>query len=225
MALSGASAQAQVDACGKAGVALDHVIWAVSDLDDFVQRFEKITTVRPTYGGEHTNGITANYLLSLGPCTYLEIVGPKPGIMPQDLGESAAMYAREHLAGFALNASLENLPDSLPDNMNGITLGPLKTGGRTKPDGSKLAWQTAALTDFNFGEGTFQFVINWLSEPHPAATAQPGISLVALTIAHPDAPKLKRVVEDNGLPIVLQPAGKPGMWLTLKTPKGTVILK
>jgi hypothetical protein len=221
----GAPVRAQSDACGSAGVVLDHVIWAVPDLENYVDRFEAITSIRPSYGGEHTNGVTANYLLSLGPCTYLEILGLKSGITPDNLGDMASMYAHEHVAGFALSTNLKNVPDSMPDSMKGITLGPLSKGGRTKPDGSKLAWQTAFLSDFNFGQGTFQFVIDWLSEPHPAKTAQSGISLVGLTIAHPDAPKLKTLVETNGLPIVLQPAGKSGMWLTLKGPTGTIILK
>lgn len=214
-------ASAQADACGTNGVSLDHVIWATPDLEGYVGRFEALTGIKPTYGGEHTNGVTANYLVSLGPCTYLEIVGPKPGITPEDLGDRAPTYAREHVAGFALGADLVNPPAALAE----LSLGERREGGRNKPDGSALSWVTAGLGGFNFGEDKFQFVIQWTSEPHPAATAAAGAEIMQLTIANPQATGLRELVEGNRLPIVLQPSGIPNIWLTIKTPKGSVILR
>ncbi len=214
-------AHAQSDACGTNGVSLDHVIWAVPDLAGYVERFTRLTSIEPVYGGEHTNGGTANYLVSLGPCTYLEIVGPKKGASLADLGDQANSYEREHIAGFAFSADLDAPPKMLEE----LNLGEHRTGGRVKPDGSTLSWQTASLSDLNLGEDKFQFVINWLSEPHPAATSAKGASIIQLTIAHPDSIKLRAIVEANNLPIVLQPAGKPNIWLTINTPNGSVILR
>jgi len=212
---------AQPDACGTNGVSLDHVIWAVPNLDDYVERFTKLTSIEPIYGGEHTNGVTANYLVSLGPCTYLEIVGPKKGALLADLGEQAKSYSREHMAGFAFSADL----DAPPEMLQALNLGERRTGGRVKPDGSALSWQTASLSDLNLGKDKFQFVINWLSEPHPATTSAKGASIIQLTIAHPQSVRLRGVVESNNLPIVLQPAGKPNIWLTISTPNGSVVLR
>jgi len=214
-------AHAHTDACGTNGVSLDHVIWAVPDLEDYVERFTKLTSIEPIYGGEHTNGVTANYLVSLGPCTYLEIVGPKEGALLADLGELAKSYTREHVAGFAFSANL----DAPPKILQALNLGERRTGGRVKPDGRALSWQTASLSDLNLGEGKFQFVINWLSQPHPATTSAKGASIVQLTIAHPQSVRLRGVVESNNLPIVLQPAGKPDIWLTISTPNGSVVLR
>lgn len=216
-----APVKAQNNACGAEGVSLDHIIWAVPDLENYVGRFAKLTGIDPGYGGEHTNGVTANYLVSLGPCTYLELVGPKKGANIADLGDGAKSYAREHVAGFAFSADL-NAP---PEVLKALNLGELREGGRKKPDGSMLSWQTASLSDLNFGPDKFQFVINWLSEPHPAATSAEGAAIIQLTIAHPDAVKLRDVVENNKLPMVLQPAGKPNIWLTISTPNGSVILR
>lgn len=215
------SVQAQTDACGTKGVSLDHVIWAVPDLEDYVERFEKLTSIKPVYGGEHTNGTTANYLVSLGPCTYLEIVGPQPGVTPEMLGDGAAMFAREHVAGFAFGADLDNLTEELA----GLTLGERREGGRNKPDGSALSWVTASLSDFNFGPDKFQFVINWTSEPHPATTAAEGGEIMRLTIANPQVTGLREIVENNNLPIVLQPSGVPNIWVTINTPRGSIILR
>lgn len=216
-----AQTPAQSSACGANGVSLDHVIWAVPDLEAYAERFTKLTSIKPVYGGEHTNGVTANYLVSLGPCTYLEIVGPKKGAALADLGDQAKSYTREHVAGFAFSADL-NAP---PKALRALGLGELREGGRVKPDGSQLSWQTAALSGLNFGEDKFQFVINWLSKPHPAATSARGVAIMQLTIAHPSAVKLRGLVDANKLPIVLQPAGKPNIWLTINTPNGSVILR
>lgn len=213
--------RAQADACGAEGVSLDHVIWAVPDLEDYVARFEALTSIKPKYGGEHTNGVTANYLVSLGPCTYLEIVGPKPGVTPEMLGERAKTYAREHVAGFALGADLDNPPETLGT----VALGNRSEGGRSKPDGTSLSWVTAPLIDFDFGDDKFQFVIKWTSKPHPAATAAEGAEIMHLTIADPQVTGLRTIVESNRLPIVLQPSGVPNIWLTIRTPKGSVTLR
>lgn len=212
---------AQVDACGTKGVSLDHVIWAVPDLADYVARFESISGIKPVYGGQHTNGVTENYLVSLGPCTYLEIVGPQQGVTPEMLGDRAATYAREHIAGFAFGVDMDNPPEALKT----VALGIPSEGGRTKPDGSTLAWKTAPLIDFDFGEGTFQFVIDWQSEPHPATTSAEGATIMHLTIANPGVTQLTEIVETNKLPIVLQPSGRPGMWLRIKTERGSITLK
>ncbi len=219
--LVAAPASAQTDACGTKGVSLDHVIWAVPDLEDYVVRFEALTGIKPNYGGEHTNGTTANYLVALGPCTYLEIVGPKAGITPEMMGEDAAKYAYEHVAGFAFGADIDNPTDEL----KALDLGERREGGRIKPDGTSLSWVTSGLTGVDFGKDRFQFVIKWTSEPHPATTAAAGAEIRQFTIAYPDSVKLRELVENNNLPIVLQPSGRPNMWLTINTPRGSVILR
>lgn len=212
---------ADANGCGSAGVSLDHVIWAVPDLTDYVARFEEISGIKPVYGGKHNNGVTENYLVSLGPCTYLEIVGPQEGVTPEMLGDRAATYSHEHIAGFAFGVDLDNPAESLKT----VALGNQNQGGRTKPDGSRLAWKTAPLIDFDFGDGTFQFVIDWQSEPHPATTSAEGATIMHLTIANPGVTQLTDIVESNNLPMVLQPSGRPGMWLRIMTERGSIVLK
>lgn len=215
------SVQAQSDQCGTNGVSLDHVIWAVPDLEDYVARFEKITSIKPVYGGKHTNGVTENYLVSLGECTYLEILGPQEGVTKEQLGDMASQFTREHIVGFAFGADLDNPPELLST----VTLGDRREGGRAKPDGSLLSWVTQPLPDFDFGPDRFQFVIKWTSEPHPAATSPKGAEIMRLTIANPQVTGLRELVEGNRLPIVLQPSGVPNIWLTINTPNGSMILR
>lgn len=218
------SVNASAQTCTGASIALDHIIWAVPDLEVGVQDFRDRTGIDPVYGGEHTNGVTANYLASLGPCLYLEIVGPKTGANLADLGERASGYAKPNISGFAFRYNLDATGEMAEEAL-GISLGSVNEGGRVKPDSSALAWRTAGLTDLDLGPGKFQFIINWLSEPHPATTSPEGASLVTLTLAGDGVRTLKEIVEKQHLPIVLQPAGRKGIWMVLDTPKGRVIFK
>src|SRR5947209_6676597 len=63
------------------GARIDHVILGAADLDRGVAVFERMTGVRPVYGGKHPGG-THTALVSLGGRTYLEIVAVEPGAAP-----------------------------------------------------------------------------------------------------------------------------------------------
>ncbi|WP_417455916.1 VOC family protein [Kordiimonas sp.] len=205
-------------------ITLDHVVYAVPDLAAYALRFEALTGVKPVYGGEHSNGVTANYLAQLGPCTYLEIAGPKEGVTPDMMGERAATYAHAHIAGFALGMrSADEAPALM--QAQGLELGEVREGGRQKPDGTSLSWRTVSLSGLNWGENTFQFAIEWMTEPHPAMTSPAGAGIDTLVLSGPSADALEGLVEAYGLPLELDSAAAPQLMLILNTPNGRVELR
>ncbi len=115
---------------------LDHLVIAVDDLARAIADYTRLGfTVVP--GGEHPDGATHNALVAFADGTYLELLaflapnpahrwwGRGPGlidfaVLPDD---TAAVVAEAQARGLALS-------------------GP-STGGRVRPDGVRLVWQTA----------------------------------------------------------------------------------
>lgn len=212
----------QDDSCPNEKVTLDHVIWAVPDLEKGAMFFEEQTGVKPVYGGAHSNGVTANYLVSVGPCSYLEIVGPKSGSTPGELGAGAGRYSHKNMAGFALGLADAGQASNIFEAV-GLESGAPREGSRNKPDGSLVAWKSAGLPG-SFGEHSFQFFIEWTAGEHPALTSPKGIKLKRLILMGESAPQYERLVDTYGLPITLLEKGSKNIRLELDTPNGLVVL-
>jgi hypothetical protein len=210
-------------ACPDKDISLDHVIWAVPDLAAYALKFEEMTGVKPQYGGEHTNGVTANYLVALGACTYLEIVGPKSGIDLSVFGDAAGKYRRTAIIGFAFGAqNIEGTRQVFA--AKDITTGAPREGGRNKPDGSYVGWRTINYPSLDFGSDSLVFAIEWLTQPHPATTSPKGVGIEKLSISGVSNDGLQAISQQYAMPIEFTGVGEVNFTLTLSTPKGEVVL-
>jgi len=121
-------------------LALDHIVIAVADLDKAFADYSALgfTVIR---GGEHANGITHNVLVVFQDGAYLELIGwkkPEPGNRWSDIFHS-------HGEGFVDHALL---PDDIVGIVSraqarGLDIADPIPGGRNRPDGERLEWQTA----------------------------------------------------------------------------------
>ena len=121
---------------------IDHVVLVVPDLDRAVAEHEaRGFTV--TMGGEHAGGLTHNALIGLADASYLELIAfhdvaaARGKHSWQPVAESGGGWADFALASRDLAADAAALADLLKR--------PVETGGRTRPDGVAVAWQTARL--------------------------------------------------------------------------------
>jgi Glyoxalase-like domain len=172
--------------------AIDHIVFAVHDLDRGIGDIEQRTGVRPARGGRHPSWGTRNAILSLGVGCYLEIIAPDPerptGVAPVIFGLASGGLPR--LAGWALRvADIRAVHDRALAAGTGI--GVVAPGRRERPDGTVLSWQLTEPLAIP-ADGIIPFLIDWGASPHPSANAPVGCRLVALRAVHPDAAEITR---------------------------------
>lgn len=119
--------------------ALDHIVILVSDLQDAARDYEALGfTVTP--GGEHADGASHNVLVSFADGSYLELIAFRREAPAHHWWRHA--QAGEGLIDFAL------LPGAIEADIaaakaRGLALSGPHAGGRERPDGVRLEWQTA----------------------------------------------------------------------------------
>ena len=121
-------------------LALDHIVIAVADLDKAFADYTKLG-FKVIRGGEHANGKTANVLVVFEDGAYLELIAwkqPDPGFRWSDVYHRAGEGFLDHAL----------LPDDIAAvvtgaKARGLDISSPEPGGRHRPDGERLEWQTA----------------------------------------------------------------------------------
>jgi hypothetical protein len=204
---------------------IDHLVYATPDLQLGIDAIEKQLGVKATAGGQHPGLGTRNALVALGPTSYLEIIGPDPD-QPKPSGPRrfgidglrTPRIVRWVVKTSELPAVAEKAAKA------GVTLGPLASGSRRRPDGVMLAWR---YTDpaIVVADGVIPFFIDWGTSPHPALTAAKGATLVQLRAEHPDAPRVQTMIDQLGLELRVSQAPAPSIIATIDSPRGRVELR
>ena len=204
---------------------IDHLVYATPDLQLGIDAIEKQLGVKAAAGGQHPGLGTRNALVALGPTSYLEIIGPDPE-QPKPSGSrrfgiddlKTPRIVRWVVKSSELPAVAEKAAKS------GVTLGPIASGSRRRPDGVVLAWR---YTDpaVVVADGLVPFFIDWGSSPHPALTAAKGATLTQLRAEHPDAARVQKMLDALGLNLKVSQASAPAIVATIDSPRGRVELR
>ena len=118
--------------------AIDHVVILVNDLAATVADYTALGfTVTP--GGEHTGGATHNALVVFADDTYLELIAFKRPAPEHHWYRHSALG--EGLIDFALLPTMIEA-DLAAARERGLTIEGPFPGGRLRPDGQQVAWQT-----------------------------------------------------------------------------------
>jgi hypothetical protein len=222
---------------------IDHLVFGCPALEEGVEQVEDLLGVRAGPGGRHPRWGTRNALLALGPRLYLEIVGPDadgpapvdraPG--PPDSGQSddearregrPTVFELDRLRGPGLVRWALRVPDAAAAaaraTRRGLQLGSIMEGSRTRPDGAELRWR---LTDpeVNPADGIVPFLIDWGATEHPAISAPPAGELVALSVHHPDPPRIRRLLAALDLSLPVGEGARPGMTARIRRLDGRIV--
>lgn len=147
---------------------VDHVLYAVGDLDDAAARLRAEHGLAALPGGRHPGWGTGNMIVPLGD-SYLELIGV---VDPDEAASSPfGRYVAEFVAqgdrpfGWCLR------PDDLDAVSERLSLVPVP-GSRIRPDGTALRWRLAGL-DAALGDPGLPFFIAWDSPDHPGRAEAP----------------------------------------------------
>lgn len=161
--------------------AIDHIVILVDDLAVASSDYEGLGfSVTP--GGEHADGATHNSLVGFADGSYLELIAFKAAAPGHRWWRHKA--AGEGLVDFALHPA-DTAAAVAAAQARGLALhGPLD-GGRERPDGQRLRWQTAVADAPELPFLCGDLTPRELRVPHgPAAVHHNGVSgIFRVTVA------------------------------------------
>ena len=153
---------------------IDHVTIAGSNLERMRLAFTKATGLPTEYGGRHSNGATEMALTSFPDGSYLELIALQPNPDPHAAAAqpwSAFLKGDAGPCAFAIRAGgaepLSNLKSA------GVSLQSPEHGGRSRPDGTRIEWETTQIGTAPRGT-FFPFIIRDLT-PRPKRVYLTGI--------------------------------------------------
>lgn len=196
---------------------LDHLVYAVSDLEEGISHIEALFGVKPALGGVHPGWGTRNALLSLGESVYFEVIGPDPaqsvpkrplGVDLPDLPRLTTWAARTE--------SITDLAHLAP------YLGAMSSMERIRPNGSRLAWHLTDPFADRF-DGVIPFFIQWTDGTHPSETAPIAGQLEEMWIEHPQPDLIAGKLAQLGIEAQIR-EGRSGLHARIETSRGPVTL-
>jgi hypothetical protein len=204
---------------------IDHVVYAVRDLDAAAAHFDGRHGLASTPGGVHPRWGTGNRVIPLGDARYLELIAiVDPAVAASTvLGRAVADRIAHGDRWFALCLADDEI-DATADRL-GLTVEP---GSRTLPDGRVLGWRGAGIDDPR-RTPDLPFFIRWTGEPdaHPGASRAPhpsGATDVAWVEIAGDADRFAAWTRDASLPVRFVD-GDPGVVAVgVTTPDGELVI-
>jgi hypothetical protein len=174
---------------------IDHVLYAVSDLERAAARLQAEFGLAAVDGGQHPAWGTANRIVPLGP-DYLELIGVVDAdtAAASDFGRMV-LGAGDRLIGWAV--ATDDI-DAAADRL-GLDV---ERGSRTRPDGVQLAWRLAGVPQAMRSGGVLPFFIQWegAAELHPGGDARAPSGITWVEVAG-DTARLRAWLGDADVPV------------------------
>ncbi|MEZ4930829.1 MAG: VOC family protein [Saprospiraceae bacterium] len=203
---------------------VDHLVYAVPNLEKAIVELEKKLGVTPVLGGQHRTQGTHNALVHLGKSCYLEIIAPDP---------TNDTFSGQRWMGIDLVTEPKITRWAVKSNDLGRDsaylatvdprLGELKGGTRKKPDGTKLIWK-ATVTLPEPEVEVLPFVIDWKGADHPTNSLPQVCKLIELRGMHPTPFMIAAAVASLNISMKIGVADIPSITAVIETPNGIVEL-
>jgi hypothetical protein len=196
---------------------IDHLVVAAPDLGSGLGLVRGALGVEPQAGGKHARMGTHNLVLKLGDALYLEVISPDPdapapgrprwfdldGGGPPRLAGWVARTGDIRAAAAASSEPLGTIAEMSRGDLNWLI---------TIPEDGRLPLGGAAPA-----------LIEWRSEPHPAARMRDaGCSLASVEVFHPDPRRVSALFESLSLrdEVSVAASERPHLVARFQTPAG-----
>jgi hypothetical protein len=205
---------------------VDHLVYAVPDLQAGTEAIEARLAATPSPGGSHESWGTSNVLLGLGGRRYLEVVAPDATLAPP---AAPRPFGLDGVVTPALAAWCVEPPDldAAVAAVRAVGYGisdPMEMSRRT-PGGELLTWRLALPVSPEPPAEVVPFLIDWGSTPHPGASAPSTVTLVGLSAEHPDPSSVRPVIEALGIDLTVVDGPAPALVAVFQTEAGRVELR
>ncbi|NRB53376.1 MAG: VOC family protein [Saprospiraceae bacterium] len=204
---------------------IDHIVYAVPDLDQAIHDFQLKTGITPVFGGYHKNQGTKNALVNIGDGVYLELITidhdnaaiSSPRWMGVDL-ITEAQVTRWSLKSDQLE------PDSDALKAFDEQMGVIEGGQRKTANGDLLSW----MMILPLAEPAVEiapFVTSWGADSiHPTQNLPEVYPLLDILFYHPDPDSLSTLWRQLGLSYPIHPAAVAQIKIILDCPNGRIEL-
>jgi hypothetical protein len=204
---------------------LDHVVYAVPDLDEAAVRFRREFGLDSTEGGRHQRWGTANRIVPLGD-QYVELVAAVDEPMAAETAFGwGVLEGAASGGGWLTVAAVADDLDAVATRL-GLEVG---SGSRARPDGETVRWRMAGLDDPR-REPWMPFFLAWdiPDELHPGrARAGHGVRATGLMRVEVggDAERLRTWLGGDELPIRVTDAELGIHRVAISTPDGELVIE
>ncbi|MEM6769639.1 MAG: VOC family protein, partial [Bacteroidota bacterium] len=165
---------------------LDHLVYAVPDLQQAVDWFEANTGLRPAIGGRHLHQGTHNAVVNLGKGAYLEVVAPDPDntSIPPPRWMGVDLITKPRMVRWSLKSN-DLAQDAQRLQAVNPALGTIHTGQRKLTTGDLLRWQMT-LPLSTPAIDLIPFFLDWTaSDFHPTDRMPDQFDCMQIELRHP----------------------------------------
>lgn len=199
---------------------IDHIVYAVKDLDQAVSDFEQETGIKVASGGQHLDHGTHNALIRIGERSYLEFIAKDPNL---DQPQEGAWMGLDVLQGNKITrwslATSQISTDAQLINARHPDLGIVKEGSRMKKDGTLLKWKMSNVLP-NPEVDVIPFLLNWEASVHPTKGLPLACGIIDFKIVANNKDELVPLFDKLGARCSMMSGAESKIELVLGTPKG-----
>ncbi|MGK0366391.1 MAG: hypothetical protein ACI85O_003464 [Saprospiraceae bacterium] len=202
---------------------LDHLVYAVPDLNKAMDDFENLTGIRPTFGGYHTTRGTKNAVVNLGNSRYLEILAidekNKDISAPRWMGVD--FINETQMTRFALKSDDLKKDSAILQKYN-AEMGEINRGQRKMSNGKMLSWEMILPLATPAVE-IAPFMTDWrTSEAHPTDIMKEECVFVGFKFRHPNPENIIAVLNELGMNVEVHKGEEVEIKAIINSPKGIV---